>query len=75
MIKKGKKGKWQSTNFDLQVAHTTVTMIQYLPISLKYRLDAYEIKWSISKELKENYIVHKSNERIMFIINPKIKPE
>ncbi len=62
-------GKSQSTNFDVQVAQTTITMIQYLLISLKYRAEAYETKWSIFKELKENYIEHKLNERIMFVIN------
>ncbi len=30
-------GKSQSTNFDVQVAQTTITMIQYLLISIKYR--------------------------------------
>ena len=35
-------GKCQSTNFGVQVAQTTITMVQYLLISLKYSMEAYQ---------------------------------
>ncbi len=61
-------GKNQSTNFDVQVAQTTITMIQYLMISLKYRMEAYETIGGLFKDVKQDYIEHKLNERILLII-------
>ena len=61
-------GKSQSTNFDVQVAHVTITMIQYLLISLKYRVEAYETINGLFKNLKQDYIEHKLNERLMSVI-------
>ena len=61
-------GKNQSTNFDVQVAQTTITMIQYLMISLKYRMEAYETIGGLFKDIKQDYIEHKLNERILSII-------
>ena len=61
-------GKSQSTNFDVQVAQMTITMIQYLLISLKYRVEAYETINGLFKDVKQDYIEHKLNERIMLVI-------
>jgi len=61
-------GKNQSTNFDVQVAQTTITMIQYLMISLKYRMEAYETINGLFKDVKQDYIEHKLNERILSVI-------
>jgi len=61
-------GKSQSTNFDVQVAQVTITMIQYLMISLKYRMEAYETINGLFKDVKQDYIEHKLNERIMSVI-------
>ena len=61
-------GKSQSTNFDVQVAQMTITMIQYLLISLKYRMEAYETINGLFKDVKQDYIEHKLNERIMAVI-------
>jgi len=61
-------GKNQSTNFDVQVAQTTITMIQYLLISLKFRQQAYETLNGLFKDLKQEYIEHKLNERILLAI-------
>ena len=61
-------GKSQSTNFDVQVAQTTITMIQYLLISLKYRMEAYETIGGLFKDIKQNYIEHKLNERLLVVI-------
>ena len=61
-------GKSQSTNFDVQVAQVTITMIQYLLISLKYRVEAYETINGLFKNLKQKYIEHKLNKRLMSVI-------
>ena len=61
-------GRSQSTNFDVQVAQTTITMIQYLLMSLKFRMEAYETINGLFKDLKQEYIEHKLNERLMLVI-------
>jgi hypothetical protein len=61
-------GKNQSTNFDVQIAQTTITMIQYLLISLKFRQQAYETLNGLFKDLKQEYIEHKLNGRILMAI-------
>ena len=61
-------GKNQSTNFDVQIAQTTITIIQYLLISLKFREQAYETINGLFKDLKQDYIEHKLNERILIAI-------
>lgn len=61
-------GESQSTNFDVQVAQTTITMIQYLLISLKYRMEAYETIGGLFKDVKQDYIEYKLNERLLVLI-------
>ena len=61
-------GKCQSTNFDVQVAHTTIVMIQYLMLSLKHRMEAYETMGGMFKEVERQFIEHKVNERILALI-------
>lgn len=61
-------GKCQSTNFDVQVAHTTITMIQYLMLSLKHRMEAYETIGGMFKDIEYQFIKHKINERILVLI-------
>ncbi|MEA1893115.1 MAG: transposase [Campylobacterota bacterium] len=61
-------GKSQSTNFDVQIAQTTITMIQYLMISLKYRMEAYETINGLFKDVKQDYIEHKLDERLLSAI-------
>lgn len=60
--------KNQSTNFDVQVAQTTITMIQYLMMCLKYRMEAYETIDGLFKDVKQDYIEHRLNERIFSVI-------
>ncbi len=64
-----KLGTCQSTNFDVQIAQTTLTMIQYLLTSIRYRMEAYETIGGLFRNLKQNYIEHKLNVRILAIIN------
>lgn len=61
-------GKSQSTNFDVQVAQTTVKMIQYLLVSIKYRMEAYETIGGMFKNIKQDYIEHNLNERLLLAI-------
>lgn len=61
-------GKCQSTNFDVQVAQTTITMVQYLLISLKHRMEAYQTIGGIFKNIKQQYIEHKLNKRLLLAI-------
>ena len=61
-------GKSQSTNFDVQIAQTTITMMQYLIISLKHRVEAYETIGGLFADTKQDYIEHKLNERQLVAI-------
>ncbi len=61
-------GKCQSTNFDVQVAQTTITMVRYLLMSLRHRMEAYETIGGIFKDLKQDYIEYRLNERLLLAI-------
>ncbi len=61
-------GKCQSTNFDVQVAQTTITIVQYILISLKYRMEAYETIGGMFKNIKQDYIEHTLNKRKLLVI-------
>lgn len=63
-----KLGKSQSTNFDVQIAQITITMVQYLLTSIRYRIEAYETIGGLFKEMKQNYIENKLNVRILLIV-------
>jgi hypothetical protein len=62
-------GKCQSTNFDVQIAQITITMIQYLLTSIRYRMEAYETIGGLFKDLKQDYIENKLNIRILAVVN------
>jgi hypothetical protein len=57
-------GKCQSNDFDAQIADTTITMIQYLLLTLKYRFEHYETKGALFKHIREEIIQHRLNERL-----------
>ena len=61
-------GKSQSTNFDVQIAQITITMVQYLLTSIRYRIEAYETIGGLFKNLKQDYIESKLNIRILAVI-------
>lgn len=61
-------GKCQSTNFDVQVAQTTITMVRYLLISLRHRMEAYQTIGGIFKDIKQDYQEHKLNQRLLLAI-------
>jgi len=62
-------GKCQSTNFDVQIAQITITMVQYLLTSIRYRMEAYETIGGLFKDLKQDYIENKLNVRILAVVN------
>ena len=61
-------GTSQSTNFDVQIAQTTINMTQYLLVSIKFRQQAYETIDGLFKEVKQDFIEHKLDDRIMLAI-------
>ncbi|AJA69231.1 Transposase [Myroides sp. A21] len=61
-------GKAQSTNFDIQIAQTTIVFIQYLLISIRYRMEAYETIGGLFKDLQQDYIENKLNVRLLAVV-------
>ena len=57
-------GSCQSNDFDAQIADTTITMIQHILLTLRYRFDHYESMGALFAEIKEGIISHRLNERI-----------
>ena len=43
-------------------------MIQYLLLSLRYRIEAYETINGLFKDIKQDYVEYKLNERLMSVI-------
>jgi predicted nucleic acid-binding Zn finger protein len=57
-------GKCQSNDFDAQIAETTITMIQHLLLTLKYRFEHYESKGELFEQVKEGVVQYRLNERL-----------
>ena len=57
-------GKCQSNDFDAQIADTTITMIQHILLSLKYRFEHYETKGALFNQVKEGIIQSRLDERL-----------
>lgn len=57
-------GKCQSTDFDAQIADTTMVMIRYMMASLRFRFDNYESKGAIFEQTKEKAIMYSLGERL-----------
>jgi len=57
-------GKCQSNDFDAQIADTTITMIQHILLTLKYRFEYYESKGVLFDQVKEDIIQSRLNERL-----------
>ena len=57
-------GKCQSNDFDSQIADITITMIQHILLTLKYRFEVYESKGGLFKHVKENIIQHRLDQRL-----------
>lgn len=57
-------GKCQSNDFDAQIAHTTITMIQHILLTLRYRFDKYETKGALFNQMTDQVQEYRLNERL-----------
>jgi predicted nucleic acid-binding Zn finger protein len=57
-------GKCQSNDFDAQIADTTITMIQHILMTLKYRFEHYETKGALFNQVREGIIQSRLDERL-----------
>jgi len=58
-------GKCQSNDFDAQIADTTITMIQHILLTLKYRFEHYETKGALFNQVREGIIQSRLDERLL----------
>ena len=56
--------KCQSNDFDAQIADLTITMIQFMLLTIRYRYDTYESKGALFDQVKEQIIQQRLNERL-----------
>ena len=57
-------GRCQANDFDSQIADTTITMIQHILLTLRYRFDHYESKGALFKGIEEDIIQYRLSERL-----------
>jgi len=57
-------GKCQSNDFDAQIADATITMIQHILLTCKFRYETYESKTGMFKQIKEQAIMQRLNQRL-----------
>jgi hypothetical protein len=57
-------GRCQSNDFDAQIADTTITMIQHILLTLKFRFEHYETKGALFCHIRQGIIVSRLNERL-----------
>lgn len=57
-------GKCQSNDFDAQIADATMTMIQYILLSSRFRFENYESKTGMFAEIKEEATIQRLNQRL-----------
>jgi hypothetical protein len=57
-------GGCQSSNFDAQIADTTITCLQHILLTFRHRFDTYESKGALFKELEDSIINYRLNERL-----------
>jgi len=67
-------GRCQSNDFDAQIAEITITMVQHIILTLRYRFDKYESKGGLFKGIKGEIIEERLNQRLwgLFIALLKI---
>jgi hypothetical protein len=66
-------GTCQSTDFDAQIADTTMVMIQHLLITLRFRFEHYESKGALFEQEKERAIRQTLSERLWLLFLELIK--
>ena len=57
-------GRCQSNDFDAHIADLSITMIQYMLLTLRFRYDKYETKGLLFEQIQSQIINHKLNERL-----------
>ena len=57
-------GRCQSNDFDARIADTTITMIQYILLTLKFRFEHYETKGALFSHIRDGIIETRLNERL-----------
>jgi len=57
-------GKCQSNDFDAQIADTTLTMIQYMILTLRWRFEQYESKGALFEQDRDKVVAFKLAERL-----------
>jgi len=57
-------GKCQSNDFDAQIADTTITMIQYILLTTRYRIDTYETMDGLFSGIRESTLQQRLNQRL-----------
>jgi len=57
-------GRCQSNDCDAQIADTTITMIQHILLTLKYRFEHYETKGALFNQVREGIIQLRLDERL-----------
>jgi len=66
-------GKCQSNDFDAQIAETTITLIQHLVLTLKYRYEKYESKGELFNQISNHAVEYRLNERLWGLFIQMIK--
>lgn len=57
-------GNCQSNDFDAQIADMTISMIQYMMLTLRYRFDTYESKGKLFEQVQSEMLIQRLNERL-----------
>ena len=61
-------GKCQSNDFDAQIADTTITLIQYILLTIRHRFDRYETKGELFRTMQQEILDVRLNERLMGLL-------
>ena len=56
--------KCQSNDFNAQIADTTITLVQHILLTLKYRIENYESKIGMFAEIREETTRQRLNQRL-----------
>lgn len=57
-------GKCQSNDFDAQIADATITMVQHILLTCKFRYENYESKTGMFAQIKEEATLQRLNQRL-----------
>lgn len=57
-------GKCQSNDFDAQIADATITMVQHILLTCKFRYENYESKTGMFARIKEEATLQRLNQRL-----------